>query len=100
MDKIHSLYYFLDLAGTFAFAISGATAAKQRGLDLFQAHVVIQIAVVAAACATEQHPALIARQVVREALTARIMLLEVGEAAGNRVPACINDPGVGEDQPD
>jgi uncharacterized membrane protein YeiH len=25
----------LDLTGTFAFAISGATAAKQRGLDLF-----------------------------------------------------------------
>lgn len=35
MDKLHSLYYFLDLAGTFAFAISGAVAAKQRGLDLF-----------------------------------------------------------------
>ena len=35
MDKLHSLYYFLDLAGTFAFAISGAAAAKQRGLDLF-----------------------------------------------------------------
>jgi uncharacterized membrane protein YeiH len=35
MDKLHSLYSFLDLAGTFAFAISGATAAKQRGLDLF-----------------------------------------------------------------
>jgi uncharacterized membrane protein YeiH len=35
MDKLHSLYYFLDLAGTFAFAISGATAARQRGLDLF-----------------------------------------------------------------
>ncbi len=35
MDKLHTLYYFLDLAGTFAFAISGATAAKQRGLDLF-----------------------------------------------------------------
>ena len=35
MDKLHSLYIFLDLAGTFAFAISGATAAKQRGLDLF-----------------------------------------------------------------
>src|SRR5678809_212552 len=35
MNKLHSLYYFLDLAGTFAFAISGATAAKQRGLDLF-----------------------------------------------------------------
>jgi len=35
MDKLHTLYYFLDLAGTFVFAISGATAAKQRGLDLF-----------------------------------------------------------------
>jgi uncharacterized membrane protein YeiH len=35
MEKLHFFYYFLDLAGTFAFAISGATAAKQRGLDLF-----------------------------------------------------------------
>lgn len=35
MDKLHSLYTFLDLAGTFAFAISGATAARQRNLDLF-----------------------------------------------------------------
>jgi len=35
MDKLHSLYIFLDVAGTFAFAISGATAAKQRNLDLF-----------------------------------------------------------------
>lgn len=35
MDKLHTLYYFLDLAGTFVFAISGATAARQRGLDLF-----------------------------------------------------------------
>lgn len=35
MDKLHALYYILDLAGTFVFAISGATAAKQRGLDLF-----------------------------------------------------------------
>src|SRR4051794_32497516 len=35
MDKLHSLYLFLDLAGTFAFAISGATAARQRNLDLF-----------------------------------------------------------------
>jgi uncharacterized membrane protein YeiH len=35
MEKLHSLYYFLDLAGTFAFAISGATAARQRQLDLF-----------------------------------------------------------------
>lgn len=35
MEKLHTLYYFLDLAGTFAFAISGATAARERGLDLF-----------------------------------------------------------------
>ena len=35
MDKLHTLYNFLDLAGTFVFAISGAVAAKQRGLDLF-----------------------------------------------------------------
>src|SRR3954470_20112963 len=35
MDKLHTIYYFVDLAGTFAFAISGATAARQRGLDLF-----------------------------------------------------------------
>ncbi len=35
MHELHSLYPFLDLAGTFAFAISGAVAAKERGLDLF-----------------------------------------------------------------
>lgn len=35
MDKLHSLYVFIDLAGTFAFAISGAVAAKQKGLDVF-----------------------------------------------------------------
>lgn len=35
MDKLHTVYYLLDLLGTFAFAISGATAAKQNGLDLF-----------------------------------------------------------------
>lgn len=35
MNNLHTLYYFLELTGTFAFAISGATAAKQRGLDLF-----------------------------------------------------------------
>jgi len=34
-DKLHSLFNILDLTGTFAFAISGATAARQRGLDLF-----------------------------------------------------------------
>ena len=31
----HALYTFLDLCGTFAFAISGAVAARQKGLDLF-----------------------------------------------------------------
>jgi uncharacterized membrane protein YeiH len=31
----HRLFTFLDLAGTFAFAISGAVAAKDRGLDWF-----------------------------------------------------------------
>jgi uncharacterized membrane protein YeiH len=35
MDKLHSFYNFLDLAGAFVFAISGAVAAKQRGMDLF-----------------------------------------------------------------
>ncbi len=35
MDELHTVYYILDLTGTFAFAISGATAARQRGLDLF-----------------------------------------------------------------
>ena len=35
MEKLQSFYYFLELAGTFAFAISGAVAARQRGLDLF-----------------------------------------------------------------
>lgn len=35
MEKLHSLFYILEIAGTFAFAISGAVAAKQRGLDLF-----------------------------------------------------------------
>lgn len=31
----HWLFTFLDLAGTFAFAISGAVAARKRGLDWF-----------------------------------------------------------------
>ena len=35
MDRLHALYIFLDLAGTFVFAISGATAAKENGLDIF-----------------------------------------------------------------
>lgn len=35
MDKFHSLYTIIDLGGTFAFAISGAIAAKEKGLDVF-----------------------------------------------------------------
>ncbi len=35
MTKFQSLYTFIDLAGTFAFAISGAVAARQKGLDVF-----------------------------------------------------------------
>lgn len=31
----HALFILLDLTGTFAFAISGAVAAKERNLDLF-----------------------------------------------------------------
>src|SRR3981081_3481513 len=32
---MESLPYFLDLAGTFVFAFSGAVAGVRRGLDLF-----------------------------------------------------------------
>ena len=35
MVNLHSLYTFIDLAGTFAFAISGAVAARDKGLDVF-----------------------------------------------------------------
>lgn len=35
MEKLHAFYYLLDLLGVFAFAISGATAARERGLYLF-----------------------------------------------------------------
>lgn len=35
MENLHTFYYLLDLVGTFAFAISGATAAREKGLDLF-----------------------------------------------------------------
>ncbi len=31
----HALFTFLELAGTFAFALSGAVAARERGLDWF-----------------------------------------------------------------
>ncbi|QBR03840.1 trimeric intracellular cation channel family protein [Paraburkholderia pallida] len=33
--NVHTAYTVLDLIGTFAFAISGAVAARQRRLDLF-----------------------------------------------------------------
>lgn len=32
---VHAVYAFLDLVGTFAFAVSGAVAARQKRLDLF-----------------------------------------------------------------
>jgi uncharacterized membrane protein YeiH len=32
MENLYNFYYFLDLAGAFAFALSGATAARERGL--------------------------------------------------------------------
>lgn len=35
MVNSHAAYTFLDLVGTFAFAISGAVAARQKRLDLF-----------------------------------------------------------------
>lgn len=35
MINLHSLYTFIELAGTFAFAISGALAAKDKGMDVF-----------------------------------------------------------------
>lgn len=33
--KLDTLYSLLDLTGAFVFAVSGAAAAKQRGMDLF-----------------------------------------------------------------
>lgn len=35
MEKLDALFYVLELAGCFAFAISGAAAARERGLDVF-----------------------------------------------------------------
>lgn len=35
MIHLQSLYTIIDLAGTFAFAISGAVAAKDKGMDVF-----------------------------------------------------------------
>jgi uncharacterized membrane protein YeiH len=35
MIDLNPFYTFIDLAGTFAFAISGAVAARDKGLDIF-----------------------------------------------------------------
>lgn len=35
MEHLHTLYTVIDLGGTLAFAISGAIAAKVKGLDIF-----------------------------------------------------------------
>ncbi|MBD0350629.1 MAG: trimeric intracellular cation channel family protein [Flavisolibacter sp.] len=35
IEKAYNIYTFLDLIGTFVFALSGAVAARQKGLDLF-----------------------------------------------------------------
>ncbi|HWI90656.1 MAG TPA: trimeric intracellular cation channel family protein [Flavisolibacter sp.] len=35
MKSESTIYIFLDLLGTFVFALSGAVAARQRGLDIF-----------------------------------------------------------------
>jgi Predicted membrane protein len=35
LTELQSLYTLIDLAGTFAFAISGAVAARQKGMDVF-----------------------------------------------------------------
>ena len=35
MSKAHTIYTFLDLVGTFVFALSGAVAARQKGFDIF-----------------------------------------------------------------
>jgi len=35
MDQTNTIYTFLDLVGTFVFALSGAVAARQKGLDIF-----------------------------------------------------------------
>lgn len=40
LTNLQSLYTLIDLAGTFAFAISGAVAARQKGLDVFGISVV------------------------------------------------------------
>ena len=35
MNQTNTIYTFLDLIGTFVFALSGAVAARQKGLDIF-----------------------------------------------------------------
>jgi uncharacterized membrane protein YeiH len=35
MNQANTIYTFLDLVGTFVFALSGAVAARQKGLDIF-----------------------------------------------------------------
>ena len=35
INTANTIYTFLDLVGTFVFALSGAVAAKQKGLDVF-----------------------------------------------------------------
>src|ERR1051325_2134891 len=35
MNSANNIYTFLDLVGTFVFALSGAVAARQKGLDVF-----------------------------------------------------------------
>lgn len=37
---VHTLFVLVDLLGTFAFAMSGAAAAKDRRLDLFGVYAV------------------------------------------------------------
>lgn len=46
----HRLFTALDLAGTFAFAISGAVAARDRGLDWFGVMVIAFVVACGGAC--------------------------------------------------
>jgi uncharacterized membrane protein YeiH len=39
----HTLYLLVDLLGTFAFAVSGAAAAKERSLDLFGVYAIAHV---------------------------------------------------------
>ena len=40
MAMEHTLFVLVDLLGTFAFAVSGAAAARERRLDLFGVYAV------------------------------------------------------------